>query len=106
MEGIETTEEFKIRSSRLGKRKNHRKEYALLEKILADPYPMQFGEEPMNEFPETIGWLYFHLEELHSKEPIYPSDLTESVVFLYKIVSLAWDIRRSDNTEKRVQPIG
>jgi len=99
---IRETEEFELRRKRLGKPKNRRREYALLEKILVDPFPMQLGREPITGFPDIYGWLYYHIRMIHPNEPIYPKDLANYITFLEKVILVAWDCRHKDG--KRIQP--
>lgn len=89
-------DEFAVRSRRLGKRKNRRKEYALLERILDNPFPMQLGDEPVRETADVLGYMYFHLEDLVSKEQVIPRDITKAIRFLAKVVYGAWDIQPDD----------
>lgn len=93
MTDITETKEYKTRSKGLGKVKNHKREYWLLERILTDSFPMQFGDEPLKEFPDIVGWLYFHLEEVCSEKPTSAWEIADSLAFLEKVVSLAWEIR-------------
>ncbi len=89
---IRQTKEFKKRSKCLGKLKNHRKEYNLLERILKDPFPMNLSEEPITQMPGSYGWAYFNLEFFHPNEPIHPEHLFKSIALLNKVVTRAWEI--------------
>ena len=101
MSNIRDTDEFIIRSTRLGKPKNRGREYAFLEKIMKDPYPLELEGEPINGFPDNIGWLYFHIEDLH-KGDITPSELSSYIFFVDKVIRLAWDYTGYGN--KTIQP--
>ncbi|TAL57602.1 MAG: hypothetical protein EPN86_01700, partial [Nanoarchaeota archaeon] len=93
---IRDSDEFKTRSRRLGKLKNRRKEYNMLEQILADSFPMELGDEPVRQTADVLGYMYFHLEELVPKEQVIPRDITSAIRFLAKVVYGAWDIQPND----------
>ncbi len=88
---MDITKEFEIRNKRLGKRKNRKKEYHLLEKILQNPFPIVISKEPMTHQLEAYGWAYFNLNSLHQKEPIDPKNLMSSVALVKKVMTRAYD---------------
>ncbi len=91
---IRETEEFWLRSRRLGKPKNRGKEYAILEAILKDPYPMQLTKSgPCMHFPDTEGWVYFNIERLIREEPVSRLELANAVATVDKVVISCWQLR-------------
>lgn len=84
--------EFKRRSATLGKRKNHRKEHAILEKILQNPFPIDLTNEPIIIEPETIGWTYFNLDFLEESKILTPQTLASLLGLVEKVFYKAFNI--------------
>lgn len=59
---INVEEEFKLRREKLGKRKAVGREGFLLRKILEKPFPLILQSEPIEDSPESAGWLYYNPE--------------------------------------------